>query len=139
MNVRHNSMYKGCACKPATAYCLWKATVATHFCGVQHKKPPVIRQLFAVVTSWHLQFKDQSVSWYAQAVVAQYMVQADCEDLKSICRISRVASIVSGSRQSSNNKEVTTGPRMFLMYEKSSSVSTCKDGSCRAAKLQVQV
>ena len=104
MKVEINCMVNKCIRKLAKAYCLWKATVATHFCGVQHQKSPVMQQLFAVVTCWHPQFIDQSVPWYAQAVVAQYMVESKCGSLQSICTICHIAIIVSASSQSSSNK-----------------------------------
>ena len=104
MKIRYNRVSRRCACKPATAYCLRKATVAAQFCGVQHKKPPVIRQVFAVITCWHPQFMDQSVSWYAQAMIAQHMVEANCGNLESICVVSQTAIIVSGASQLSSSE-----------------------------------
>lgn len=52
-------------------------------------------QLFAVVTSWHPQLRDQSVSRYTQTVVAQNMVESCCGRLENRCMTHSFASLSS--------------------------------------------
>ena len=80
-------MVQKCMYRLAKAYCLLEAAVSTHFCRVQHKKPPMMWKLFAVVASRHSQLTDESVSWYAQTVIAQYMVEPHCGSLESMCTV----------------------------------------------------
>ena len=121
-------------CRLAKAYCLRKATVATHFCGVQHNEPPSMRQLFAVVTSWHPQLMHHSVSWYTQAVVAQYMVKAYCGGLDSVCTTCRITVVLflvqlSGSESHHRFKNVSDEQEIFVSLNLHMLVSQ----SCRSA------
>lgn len=87
MQATPDSRVEKCICRLAKAYCLVESAVSTHFCRVQHKKPPLMWKLFAIVASRHPQLMDEFISCYAQAVIAQYMVEAHCGSLESTSTI----------------------------------------------------
>lgn len=47
---------------------------------------------------------DESVSWYTQAVVPQYMVEAHCGSLDSMCTIRSTPGVLSGASSLSISK-----------------------------------